>query len=253
MPDHTVLRTCCFVLLACSLQLSACARPSPQHQTGSPPDGVQSLMAAVKANDASAVRAVLRTGVDPNLHQERHAQQNTEPPAQAAVTPLVMAIREGHDNAAEALLESGADPNLRETGLEWGETPLMTASRLGRHQLVTLLLRHGADHSLRVGPYDARGRNVLRLDALSYAVIHGHVSIVETLLLAGASATTEHLARAIVAARTDIAYLLLATGVNPRLVSTRGRTAMQEALLLPVEKRSAMVALIEEFLQRPVY
>lgn len=237
----------------CVVQLAACGSPSPLPPVRSPADGPRSLMAAVNGNDVPAIEAALRTGVDPDLREELQAQWNSPPSANPVEVPLVIAVREGHENAAEALLKAGADPNLREGGLGWGETPLLTAVRLGNNQLVSLLLRFGADVRLRIGPFQAKERIIGRSDALTYAVIYNRVESAEMLLIAGAAPNTEHLARAISGGHADIAYLLLAAGVNPRLVSTRGRTAIQEASLLPAEKRQEMIALIEQFLRHPVY
>jgi len=237
----------------CIVQLTACGSPPPPPSVRSPADGPRSLIAAVKANDVSAIEAALRTGVDPDLRQDLQSQVGGVSSEQSFEVPLVIAVREAHEKAAEALLEAGADPNLRAGGFGWGETPLLTAVRLGNTQLVSVLLRYGADHSLRIGPFQAKERITGRANALTYAVNYNRVESVELLLIAGASPHTEHLARAIAGAQTDIAYLLLAAGVNPRLVSTRGRTAIQEAALLPAEKRQEVIALIEQFLRHPFY
>jgi ankyrin repeat protein len=171
---------------------------------------------------------------------------------QSFEVPLVLAVREGHVEAAEALLKAKANPNFRAKGFGWGETPLLLGVRLGKTPLVSLLLRYGADPGVRIGPFQARQRISSRANALSYAVTYDRVESAELLLLAGASADTDDLARAISGGQTDIAYLLLAAGVNPRLVSTRGRTAIQEASLLPAEQRKAMMTLIEEYLRSTV-
>lgn len=238
--------------VVCILQLWACGSPTPPprgQQTGSP----QSLIAAVKANDIPAIEAALGSGVDPDLREALQSQMDQVTSEKSVEVPLVVAVREGHQKAAEALLRAGANPNLRSGGFGWGETPLLTAVRLGDNQLVSLLLRYKADPALRIGPFQAKERITSRSNALSYAVTYHHVESVELLLIAGAPADTEHLARAISDGQADIAYLLLAAGVNPRLVSTRGLTAIEEARLLPAEKRQALITLIEEFLSHPVY
>jgi hypothetical protein len=51
--------------LVCIVQLAACGPPSPPPAVRSPEDGPRALIAAVKANDVSAIDAAIRAGVDP--------------------------------------------------------------------------------------------------------------------------------------------------------------------------------------------
>lgn len=237
----------CFVVsgILCLMQFAACGLPTkrPSAQRANP----QSLVAAVRANDVSAIEAALHSGLDPDLREELRAQWNTpDPPLDV---PVLVAVREGHEQAAEVLLKGSADPNQRQGGFGWGVTPLMEASRTGKNQLAILLLRYGADPRLRRGPFQAKERIVNRATALSDAVVYDHVATVEILLTAGAMPETEDLARAVARGNTDIVYLLLSAGANAGLVAQSGRTAAQEAALLPADKRKEMVSTIELFLR----
>ena len=106
-----------------------------------------SLIEAVKAGDAQAVRAILKQRADVNaseadgmtaLHWAVRANDmdtmqlllrsgaNAKAANRYGVTPLSLAATNGNAAMIEALIKSGADPNA---ALPEGETVLMTAAR----------------------------------------------------------------------------------------------------------------------------
>ena len=164
-------------------------------QSGLEP-GVPPLVAAVRAEDGAAVRALLAAGVDVNapqpdgataLHWAVHREDDETAEAliragadagaanDLGVTPLLMACRRGQGALVVRLLAAGADPNA---GLPSGETPLMAAARAGSRAAVAALLERGA----RVDAAEAtRGQT-----ALMWAVANRHPAVTRTLLAHGA-------------------------------------------------------------------
>jgi ankyrin repeat protein len=127
------------------------------------PVGGEALLDAVQLDDAAAVSAALRQGIDVNARQADGAtalswaamRNNTQiarslldagaDPDLAndlGIGPLALAIRNGSAEMTSLLLEHGADANLARDN---GETPLMTAARLGRVDMMQALIKHGAD------------------------------------------------------------------------------------------------------------
>ena len=87
------------------------------------------LFAAVRANNATAVRAAASAGARLNEQQP--------PLSPAKQTPLMHASLTGAPEAAAALLELGADPSLGEKD---GYTPLHGAAFQGRAAVARVLL-----------------------------------------------------------------------------------------------------------------
>ena len=161
-----------------------------------PGPGVPSLIAAVRAGDRAAVRALLGTDVDVNatqpdgataLHWAVHREDvetavrliragaDVGAANDLGVTPLLMACRRGQGPVVERLLAAGADPN---DGLPSGETPLMAAARSGSLEAVDALLERGA----RVNGAEAtRGQT-----ALMWAVANRRPAVTRALLAHGA-------------------------------------------------------------------
>ena len=126
------------------------------------------LMAAVKAADVDAVRALVGdSSVDVNqaapdgataLHWAVHrddarlveiligAGANVSAVNRYGVLPISLAAENGNAAILEALLDAGADANA---ALPEGETVLMTAARTGDADAVRLLLVRGADPNAR--------------------------------------------------------------------------------------------------------
>ena len=174
-------------LLAVALMQPA----APLHSAGD-----SAVVAAVKAGDVAAVRALIAANEDVNAPASDSstallwAAYNSDVEmtrvllaAGATVdvanyygmTPLLQASRTGDTALMEVLLEAGANPALAHPE---GETPLMAASQTGRVDAVRLLMARGAD----VNTADLFQDQT----ALMWAAAEGHVEVVDTLLEAGA-------------------------------------------------------------------
>lgn len=211
-------RTCLSCLLTVGLPAVASAAASAA--------GDAALIDAVKAGDASSVRAVLARGRAQVATAERDgttalhwaAQQDRADlvrllldagaDARAAnrygATPLAVACLSAGAPVVSALLDAGADPN---TSSGEGQTALMTAARAGKAEVVRLLLARGATVEAKER---WRGQT-----ALMWAVAEGHADVVRVLLDAGANAK----------AKTD-------KGFTPFLFAVRGgNQALVEAML----------------------
>lgn len=92
-------------------------------------------------------------------------------------TPLCRAVAEGRLAVVEILVAAGADVNARSSS-DAVETVLHVAARGGHNKIVSSLLKKGADKDA----LDNQGDTPLRL-----AVENDHLTVVETLVAAGAS------------------------------------------------------------------
>ena len=158
--------------------------------------GDQRVVAAAKAQDADAVRALLAKGADANARQSDgatalhwaaywddvetagrliRAGARVNVPNDLGATPLWVAANNGSASLIQLLLSSGADPNL---ALREGETPLMTAARSGSADGVKALLEHGAHPN---AAELVRGQT-----ALMWAAAQHHPEAVQVLLQHGA-------------------------------------------------------------------
>lgn len=155
------------------------------------------LIDATRAQDLSAVNALLQAGSDPNTTQPDGAtalhwavfRDNTELVAalleagadvnatnRLGASPLYMAAKNGSGTMIEQLLAAGANPSL---ALPMGETVLMTAARSGAATGVRALIQAGADVNVAE---ESRGQT-----ALMWAAAQGHVEVVRALTDAGAN------------------------------------------------------------------
>ena len=173
----------------------------------------QRLVQAAKAQDHSAVRALVTEGADVNATQadgttalhwaaywENHetadllirlgAGVNAE--NELGATPLWVSSIHGSAAMIERLLNAGANVNV---ALPGGETPLMTAARTGVVDAVRLLLIHGADVN---ATERSQGQT-----ALMWAVVQQHPDVVRLLIEHGAD----------VRARSDIRRVVVNTGL----------------------------------------
>ena len=154
------------------------------------------LVEAMKARDATAVRALLAQGVEVDapqgdgataLHWAAYwdeaasvdlllrAGANVNAANDYGVTPLSLACLNGSAAMVEKLLTAGADPNALDSS---GVSPVMTAARVGSVAVVETLLAHGADIHARES---TRGQT-----ALMWAVAEKHPDVVRVLLERGA-------------------------------------------------------------------
>jgi ankyrin repeat protein len=154
------------------------------------------LLAAMKAQNAQAVRALLAEGVDVNttaadgatallwaahwddlgtVERLLKAGAKVDLANDHGVTPLALACENANAALVDRLLEGGADPKrARQNGV----TPLMTASRTGNLAIVKSLLARGADANVAI---PAGGQT-----ALMWATAEGHHDVVRALVAAGA-------------------------------------------------------------------
>jgi ankyrin len=126
-------------------------------------DGATALHWAVYLNDVEAVSVLLRVGADVGAIND------------LGMAPLPLACLNRSAEVVGLLLEAGADPNAAPEGRE---TPLMTAAWTGSVEVVTQLLASGADvHAAE----SSRQQN-----ALMWAVSEKHPEVVRLLLDHGA-------------------------------------------------------------------
>jgi ankyrin repeat protein len=200
------------------------------------------LIDAIKANDSSAVRALLDARVDVNAVQPDgttalhwavdrdtteivqlliRAGANVTATNRYGATPLWLASLNGNAATIGMLLEAGADPGAAS---EEGETALMVAARTGKLEAVNALLARGVDPNVKES---WRGQT-----ALMWAAAEGHPAVIDALVARGAD----------VKARSN-------GGFTPLLFAAReGQIAAVEALIkagadmndsLPVRRRPA--------------
>lgn len=108
--------------------VSSWAMQAPRPQLNDPQ---QSLVAAIRAGDVSAVGRALDGGID---LQRSDARFN--------IRPLHWGSLVGHEETVSLLIERGADVNLANDD---GNTPLHAAAFLGHSSVVEILLNAGAD------------------------------------------------------------------------------------------------------------
>jgi len=126
-------------------------------------DGTTALHLAVRAGDVTSVATLIRAGANVNAANRYE------------VTPLSLAAVSGDPAMISTLLDAGADPNFTRGD---GETVLLTAARTGRPEAVKALLARGA----RV---DATEKT-LGQTALMWAAQENHADVVKVLVEAGA-------------------------------------------------------------------
>ena len=159
------------------------------------------LVSAVKAGNATAVRALLRQRVDVNardvdgttaLHWASSAADvptitllagagaDLNAVNRYGASPLSLAARTGNAAVLRALLDAGATVAAADAALADGQTVLMLAARTGSVESVTLLSGHGAN----VNAAERRTGTT----ALMWAALDDRADAVRTLLAAGADA-----------------------------------------------------------------
>jgi uncharacterized protein len=126
-------------------------------------DGMTALHWAVRANDMETVQLLLRSGA------------NSKATNRYGVTPLALAAMNGEAPMIEALIKAGADPNA---ALPDGETVLMTAARTGKPDAVKALIAHGANVNTR--------EKWQEQTALMFAAAENNAAAVKLLIEAGA-------------------------------------------------------------------
>ena len=158
--------------------------------------GDSPLVKAIKAGDAQAVRALVKSGVDVNAKSgdgstpllwaatsSSHeiasiliaAKAAVDTPNDYGVTPLLHASGIGDAVMVDLLLKAGASPSK---GHPEGQTPLMAAARSGSVPAVRALLARGADVNA--------AENVQNTTPLMWASAESHLDVADVLIEAGA-------------------------------------------------------------------
>jgi ankyrin repeat protein len=211
------------------------------------------LVAAVKAGNRQAVRALLRQPDKVNqpavdgttaLHWAVRADPNTALPE--GETTVMTAARTGSVAALNVLLAHGANVNAREGWL--GETALMWAAVENHPAALQLLIEAGADIDARSATSNFPRvsppiENLITMTfpqggwtSLMYAARQGSLSAVRVLADAGADLDvaapdgSTALILAIINAHYDVAALLLEKGADPNLADTAGMGALYAAV-----------------------
>jgi ankyrin repeat protein len=131
-------------------------------------DGTTALHWAVRGGDLESVRVLLRAGAKPNATNRY------------GVTPLALAAVNGDPVMLETLIKAGADVNQP---LPMGETVIMRAARTGSPEALKVLVAHGADVNK---PEDTLGET-----ALMWAAAENNAQAVAMLLEVGANANAK--------------------------------------------------------------
>jgi len=126
-------------------------------------DGTTALHWAARSNDLDTVQLLLRSGA------------NAKAANRYGVTALSLAATNGNAPMVEALLKAGADAKAVNSD---GETVLMTAARSGKADVVKALILHGANVNARENWQDQT--------ALMFAAEENNAAAVKVLVEAGA-------------------------------------------------------------------
>jgi ankyrin repeat protein len=200
--------------------------------------------ANVEARDRRGMTAMARAAERADRAMQALLQEAGASPGEAYSPELLQAVQRGDLRATQELLARKAPPDLRE-GRDH-RTMLMLAAGAGRRDLMAVLLKAGADPNAR----DASGQV-----ALQFAVIGGHLDVVEDLLAAGARVPAEPrsnpLPYAVATGKAEIARLLAAHADEParlgglRTASEKGDAALVKALGRGMSPASLGLALVD--------
>lgn len=208
------------------------------------------LIDAVKAQDETSVRALLRQHVDVNSQQGDgttalhwaadldnlaiadlliRAGARVDAANDLGAVPLHLACTNRSVPMVDRLLESKANPNAK---LLDGETVLMTCARTGEAKAVKALLVHGADPKAKETEHDQT--------ALMWAAAESHPDVVALLIEFGADirARSHIYSQTVVgeqtqrAGREKLNYDVLRGGSTPLLFAARVGDAESAKLLL---------------------
>ena len=226
-------------------RLAACLLAAPVASAAPTDDGGRALIAAVRAQDVDAARALLEQDVDVDtalpdgataLHWAAYhdavelvdlligAGAAVDAANDYGVTPLALACDNGAAATVARLLAAGADPN-RARGT--GETPVMTCARTGSVEAVTALLARSADPGA-AEPWHGQ-------TALMWAAGEGHADVAQVLIEHGADVEARSrggfTALLIAARKEDPALVghLFAAGADVNATAPDGTTPLHVA------------------------
>jgi len=164
-------------------------------------DGSTALQWAAHWNDLETVKALLAAGAKPNTASRYGA------------TPLHEAAAIGSAPVVNALLRAGANANA---AYGEGETALMLAARSGNLETVKLLIEAGADVN---AAEKFRGETALML-----AAVENHAAVVQSLIDAGATVnvrTVEYTFQALTGGAGGIIHDRPQGGITPLILAAR--------------------------------
>jgi len=219
------------------------------------PDGTTPIMIAANLGQTAAALALLDKGAQPKIADK------------AGTTPLHSAAQAGNVELAKALVAKGADPNARTASIAAGrgrgagggggggrggpsgeQTPLMLAARADKLEAMKALVAAGADPKLK-----AQDETTLLMSAAG----SGHIDVVKyayELDPAVAKATNQTGNNAVHSsvssglggttqdAVCEVVQFLYDKGVEIDMKNAQGRTAIQIANGLPIDKAVALMA-----------
>jgi ankyrin repeat protein len=168
-------------------------------------DGATALLWAAHFNDSETVDLLLRAGAKVNA------------PDDHGVTPLARACENANAALVDRLLKAGADVNAAQSS---GLTPLMIATHTGSLPVVATLLTHGADVNAAT--------TETGITALMWAAADGHHEVAKALIGGKADvkrSSRKHFTALMFAARNgdvEMAGLLLDAGANVNAPSSDG-------------------------------
>ena len=225
--------------------LAACLAAAPAASASGPAEDDRALIAAVRAQDAGAARALIGRGADVDaaqpdgataLHWAAYhddaglvdlligAGAVIDAANDYGVTPLGLACDNGSAATVSRLLAAGADPN-RARGT--GEAPVMTCARTGSVAAVAALLARGADPSA-AEPWHGQ-------TALMWAAGEGRADVARVLIEHGAEVDARSkggFTALLIAARVDDPALvghLVAAGADVNAAAPDGTTPLHVA------------------------
>ncbi len=137
--------------------------------TSAPVEERKALFAAIRADDAAALQAILQKTPQAVFWHEPFAPSDN--PFAKDNTPLMVAAQEGKAQAARTLLDNGAGQTMdAQNNRQW--TALMFAGWHGQADIAEMILWHGADTHLTC----ENGH-----DAYNMASIRGHQNIMRVI------------------------------------------------------------------------
>ena len=202
------------------------------------------LFAAVHGQDLSAVKKIIKGGVDVN---EVDDEGNTA---------LLIAVLTRQSKLVEELLKLDADPNQARPD---GKGPLFGSVRVGEEKIAQLLLKGGAEVDANFC-VEHNGISVGGCTALYTASLLGQLSFCRLLLSSGAQIEAANdlgytpLMAAIEGGHDDVIDFFLKSGanVNPEVIARVQIEGMGGASPLITATRKENVALIKKLLKRGV-